>query len=82
MGVQSRVYAPGFGLFSIYTCRGVLSRCIQWFCDVYCCDYTVLCSVWNFQCFSAVTDVLVDYLTDFYNNKVVIMLRRVSVMIH
>ena len=23
--------------------------------------------IWDFQCFSAVTDVLVDYLTSFYN---------------
>ena len=45
-------------------CRGVYSvsvmctAVIMWFCV----------HIWDFQCFSAITDVLVDYLTSFYNS--------------
>ena len=55
-----------FDLGDIYACRSVSSRCIQWLCDVYGCDYAVPCS---YLCFSAATGVSVDYLTNFYNKS-------------
>ena len=47
----SPVYAPSFGLFSMYACWYVSLRCIQWFWSVYCRDYVVLCSYLGFSVF-------------------------------
>ena len=66
LGVRSRVYAPGFHLFSMYACLYVSLGCVHWFWSV----YSWFCiRIWDIWCFSTITDVSVDYLTDFYNKS-------------
>ena len=48
----------GMCCWDVYSDSAVCTVVVMWF--------HVL--IWDFWCFSAVTDVLVDYLTNFYNN--------------
>ena len=65
--MQSWVYGSAFDFGSVYAYQSVSLGCVQRFCDMYCCDHVGPCSYLGFLVFSAITDVLVDYLTSFYN---------------
>ena len=67
LGVRGQVYVPGFCLFSMYAHLYVLLGCIHGFWSVY---WRFYVCIWDVRCFSAVTDVSVDYLIDFYNNNI------------
>ena len=64
LGVQGQVYAPNSHLFSMYARLYVLLGCIHVFWSVY---WQFHVCIWDVRCFSAITDVPVDYLTNFYN---------------
>ena len=43
----------------VYSCSVMCTAIIMWFCI----------RIWDFRCFSPATDILVDYLTIFYNKE-------------
>ena len=70
-GVKSLIRGAGPGICThflfvryIYVRLYVSLGCIHGFLSVY---WRFRACIWNARCSSAVTDVAVDYLTDFYN---------------
>ena len=64
LGVWGQVYAPAFRLFGMYARLYVSLGCIHGFWSVY---LRFHIHIWDIWCLSAITDVLLDYLTDFYD---------------
>ena len=60
-----------FSVWAVYMCVGVCRRGVYSGSEM--CTAVIMrlhIHIWDFQCFSAVTDVLVDYFTVFYNNLI------------